>query len=856
MPEQLGAAYGEINIGVGNAINNIDRLSKRVGRFDLDMERALFNVANFQQAWGLARGAVDMVGRAVGAVAGGVWDVTMQAADLEQQLADLQAVGQLTDGQLTGLKEAAMQLAINPNLKVDAVQAVAVMDMLIRNGMAYEDVMNGAAEATILLANATGADFARAADIATDAMAIFDIEAADMKQAVNGISGVVSNSKFTIDDYALALAQGGAAVAMAGVPFEGFNALLAGISSNFASGSDAGTSLKVMFQRLIPQSNEAAEAMDRLGLNFYDSNGQIKDTADIVAELNRVFEGQVTFMEPVNELTEEQAATLDRLSKRYQKLQADLYDYQYGVKGTSLSEEEYAAKIAEIQAELENTHTQMGPLIARKGEMREVTRALTDAERNYYMNLIFGTDASRAAAGAAQYTKEEYLALERAIQSNDAAAAAAIRMDTLKGDLEVLEGVIEAIRLRVGDSFRPAARAGAQALTKFFEENADLIAGFVESAAGVLDERLPVILGHLETFSRELNTALKDSESFSESLLNLFAGYDGKEIKTQFSYSIEEDASGQPILVKGKVKEVDWGDFTWSYDTSSNVTKIDWTSKVDGGGISFEYDADAGIRKVDWVGGLTKKGERGFYWTYDADAQVQEIQFAPGIKRETDFKANIVTWKFFGVRVIEDFEAEIIRVEWPEVKWSDFMPKQSFGDYLSDMWENTKEDTVNLADSLGWEWPPITERNNEWIWPPVKELADTWQWPDLPSWTWPPIAAPEWLSDIFSPPDWLNWGGSSSGNRGGSGGSGGGGGGFGGDDDYSLDPVDPSDLDGDGKPDEARTSSVGIIPSAEPIQRNGGQSPIYVNVNVERIDSGIDLVEAAELIASEIRRKV
>ena len=83
------------------------------------------------------------------------------------------------------------------------------IEMLAKNGLNATQILNGAADATVNLAAATGTDLSTAADLATDTMAIFGIQAENMSKAINGITGVAVASKFTVDDYALALAQGG-----------------------------------------------------------------------------------------------------------------------------------------------------------------------------------------------------------------------------------------------------------------------------------------------------------------------------------------------------------------------------------------------------------------------------------------------------------------------------------------------------------------------------------------------------------------------------------------------------------------------------------------------------------------------
>ena len=213
------------------------------------------------------------------------------AGGLESQIDAIGAISGASAEEMAGLADLINDLGINPNLKVSTYEAADAIGNLVANGLTLEDVFAGAAEQTVLLANATGADFGAAADIATDSMSLFNIGAAEMSTAVDGIAGVVAASKFDIYDYQMALAAGGGAAALAGVSFEDFNTSVTAVSSSFASGSDAGTSLKTMFQRLVPQSKEAASAMAELGLEFFNADGSMKDMADIAGELNSAFAG-------------------------------------------------------------------------------------------------------------------------------------------------------------------------------------------------------------------------------------------------------------------------------------------------------------------------------------------------------------------------------------------------------------------------------------------------------------------------------------------------------------------------------------------------------------------------------------
>lgn len=295
----LGSAYGKIDIDSSGALGAIGKVSK--GLLGLGGGGGAFGIA---AAGAVGLGAALTAGIAlpaagVGLALGGIISSSVKVATtLEEQMSNIQAVMGASNEEIAKLDELITNLGVDPNLKVSSLEAAEAIEMLGRNGLDVTQILDGAAKSTVLLANATKAEFGTAADIMTDAMAVFGIAAEDTMAAVDGIAGVVVNSKFDINDYALALAQGGGVAATVGVGFDDFNASIAALSARFSSGSDAGTSFKVMLQRLVPQSKPARAAMEELGIitedganRFFDAEGNMRSMSEVVAILEESFSG-------------------------------------------------------------------------------------------------------------------------------------------------------------------------------------------------------------------------------------------------------------------------------------------------------------------------------------------------------------------------------------------------------------------------------------------------------------------------------------------------------------------------------------------------------------------------------------
>ena len=211
------------------------------------------------------------------------------AGDFEAGMNRVQAITGATSDQFIDLRNQAKELGATTQFS--ATEAASGIEMLAKNGLKYQEITEGALEATLKLSAATGSDLSRAADIATDAMLAFGVQAKDMESAVNAITGVTLNSKFDIEGYAYALANAGGVASSVGVEFDDFNATIAAIAPSFSSGMTAGTAFKTFMARMKPTSKPAIEAMGALKLSFFNAQGQMDDMATVAAKLQKAFGG-------------------------------------------------------------------------------------------------------------------------------------------------------------------------------------------------------------------------------------------------------------------------------------------------------------------------------------------------------------------------------------------------------------------------------------------------------------------------------------------------------------------------------------------------------------------------------------
>ena len=231
-------------------------------------------------AWNKAAGAAAIGGAAIG----GVLAMSAKAyMEFEASMSGVGAVANATAKEQKALGEAAIKAG--QDTVFSAMQAADAEAELLRAGVSGADVLGGALSGSLNLAAAGQIGLAQSAEIAAQAMNIFNLEGADVGHIADVLTAGANKSAAGVDDLGMALAQGGLVAKQTGLTLEETVGTLSAFADNSLKGSDAGTSLKTMLQRLNPTSAEAANLMDELGLRAYDSQGNFVGLAEYAGML-------------------------------------------------------------------------------------------------------------------------------------------------------------------------------------------------------------------------------------------------------------------------------------------------------------------------------------------------------------------------------------------------------------------------------------------------------------------------------------------------------------------------------------------------------------------------------------------
>lgn len=208
---------------------------------------------------------------------------TSMAAGFDDAMSQVQGAlgGASTD--MDGLRDLALQLGADTVFS--ATESAQAMVELAKGGLTEAQIKGGALAASMDLAAAGQLNLADAAATTVQMMGSFGLGAGDATRIANALAGAANASSADVSDLTQAMSQCSAQAALAGWSLEDTAAALALFADHGVKGSDAGTSLKTMLQRLAAPTDQAAEAIAAYGLNIRDSNGKMKDISGIADEL-------------------------------------------------------------------------------------------------------------------------------------------------------------------------------------------------------------------------------------------------------------------------------------------------------------------------------------------------------------------------------------------------------------------------------------------------------------------------------------------------------------------------------------------------------------------------------------------
>ena len=209
-----------------------------------------------------------------------------------QALSNVQAATRGTSEQLAGLEEAAV--SAGDGMATSTTEALGAVEALAKAGVSTADIMGGALPGALTLAAAGTINVSDAAEIAAATMTQFGLSGSDVTHIADLLAAGAGKAQGEVSDLSQALKQAGLVASQTGLSVDDTVGSLAAFASAGLLGSDAGTSFRTMLLRLTPQSKEAADKMQQLGLNAFDAKGEFIGITKFAGQLKDQLSGLTT----------------------------------------------------------------------------------------------------------------------------------------------------------------------------------------------------------------------------------------------------------------------------------------------------------------------------------------------------------------------------------------------------------------------------------------------------------------------------------------------------------------------------------------------------------------------------------
>lgn len=254
-----------------------------------------------KKALGGATGTIGKFAGGIGAAVAGAAAFSVKSfADFDKAMtSSLAIMGDVSESMRKDMSDAAREVA--KTTRFSAVEAAESYFFLASAGMDAEQSI-AALPRVAAFAQAGNFDMARATDLATDAQSALGLTSEDAAKNLEGLNRttdvfVKANTlaNASVEEFATSMTQkAGSALRSVGKDIEEGTAVLAVFADQGIKGERAGTILRATLDGLTDGARKNADAFDKLGVAVFDGEGDMRNMADIVEDLETGLEGMST----------------------------------------------------------------------------------------------------------------------------------------------------------------------------------------------------------------------------------------------------------------------------------------------------------------------------------------------------------------------------------------------------------------------------------------------------------------------------------------------------------------------------------------------------------------------------------
>lgn len=284
-----GSTGGGLGIGIVYSLkdefsNTADKISSKFNQMDGVTARASASIAK-----SLNNIKMGMAAMAVGAVMlAPLGAAVSKSMEFNAVISEVGAKANATGKELKMLSDDALRLG--EATKFSAKQAAEGQSFLAMAGFDVNSIMQ-AMPGMLNLAAAGNMELARTADIASNILTQFTLEASEMGRVSDIMANAATSSNTNIEQLGEAMKYLGPTAAAFGISIEESTASIMALSNAGLQGSIGTRALGTSLANLARPTTQMSDAMAELGLNFFNSQGKFVGINKMVGMLEKSFTG-------------------------------------------------------------------------------------------------------------------------------------------------------------------------------------------------------------------------------------------------------------------------------------------------------------------------------------------------------------------------------------------------------------------------------------------------------------------------------------------------------------------------------------------------------------------------------------
>ena len=288
------------------------------------------------------------------------------AADFDASMSTVQANTGASADEMNQLRQAAIDAGADTIYS--ATESADAINELGKAGLSTSDILSGGLSGALNLAASDGMAVGDAAELMATTLKQFNLTGAESTQVADALAAGAGKAVGSAHDLGLALNQAGLVSNSMGISMQETTGTLAAFANAGMIGSDAGTSLKTMLQRLASPTDKAQSLMDELGINVYDANGEFIGLAGVAGQLQQGLSGMSQEQRNAALNTIFGADAVRAANVLYKEGESGIADWTDAVSESGFAAEQAAAKNNNLKGDLENLSGSFESLMISLGE--------------------------------------------------------------------------------------------------------------------------------------------------------------------------------------------------------------------------------------------------------------------------------------------------------------------------------------------------------------------------------------------------------------------------------------------------------------------------------------------------------